>query len=123
MTCVTALNCPTTPTLTTRSCVSFCSNNWWGDPTSRNCVSQCPNLTTTGTSNYYGDNSTGQYFCVVICPVVPRLFGENTTNMCVSLCPSLTFGDQTGNRTCVPQCPLINATIYYFAQNLSRICV
>jgi hypothetical protein len=80
MTCVTALNCPTTPTLTfgdntTRSCVSFCSNSWWGDPTSRNCVSQCPNVTTTNTSNYYGDNSTGQYICVVICPNLPRLFG------------------------------------------------
>ena len=80
MTCVTSLNCPTSPMMTfgdntTRSCVSFCSNNEWGDPTSRNCETQCPNVSTTGTSRYYGDLSTGQYICVVICPEAPVLFG------------------------------------------------
>lgn len=89
MTCVTSLNCPVSPTMTfgdtaTRRCVSFCSNSYWGHPTSRNCVSQCPNVTTTGTSRYFGDDSTGQYLCVVICPALPRLFGRNDTNRCVS---------------------------------------
>ena len=77
MTCVTALNCPNSPMMTfgdnnTRSCVSFCDSDEWGDPTSRNCVSQCPD---PGTSRYYGDNSTGQRLCVIICPETPRLFG------------------------------------------------
>ena len=106
----------------TRKCVSFCSNNEWGDPFSRNCVAQCPNVTDTGISTSYGDSTTGQYLCVVICPTLPRLFGDNATNLCVSECPALTFGDQTGNRSCVPQCPLLNTT-YYYAQNDSRICV
>lgn len=127
MTCVTAANCPTTPTMTfgdtfTRSCVSFCSNSYWGDPTSRNCIAQCYNVSTTGTSRYYGDSSTGQYICVVICPSLPRLFGQNDTNLCVPTCPALTYGDQTGNRSCVPQCPLIGST-YWYAQNYTRICV
>lgn len=124
MTCVISLNCPappTYPTMTfgdtpTRSCVSFCSNNYWGDPTSRNCVAQCPNVSTTGTSRYYGDSSTGQYLCVVICPTTPRLFGQNDTNLCVPQCPLLTYGDQTGNRSCVPQCPQFGAVNHY-AQN------
>ena len=85
-------------------------------------MTQCLNVTQTGISTYYGDVSTGQYRCVVVCPILPRLFGENSTNKCVGTCPALSYGDQTGNRTCVPQCPLIGA-IYYFAQNYSRICV
>lgn len=73
MTCVTALNCPTSPLMTfgdnnTRSCVSFCDSDEWGDPVTRNCLSQCLNVSDTGTSRYYGDNSTGQRLCVVICP-------------------------------------------------------
>jgi len=107
---------------TTRSCLNNCSNGQFGDPTSRNCVALCPNATTTGTSTYYGDISTGQYICVVICPSNPILFGLNQTNLCVSTCPIPYYGDQTGNRTCVPYCPLIGATIWY-AQNTSRICV
>lgn len=127
MTCVVAMSCPTLPTSLfgdsiTRSCVSFCSNNTVGQPTNRLCVTQCLNTTQTGTSNYYADISTGQHLCVVICPTLPRLFGRNDTNKCVTTCPALTFGDQTGNRTCVPQCPLIGPT-YYYAQNNSRICV
>ena len=73
MTCVTALNCPSSPMMTfgdnaTRSCVSFCSNAEWGDPTTRNCEDQCPDTLTPETTRYYGDNSTGQYLCVLICP-------------------------------------------------------
>ena len=82
------MNCPTTPIMTfgdnsSRACVANCSNDKFGDPTSRNCVTQCPNDTTTLTSTYYSDISTGQYICVVICPVLPRLFGYNATNKCV----------------------------------------
>jgi hypothetical protein len=126
-TCVISLNCPTSPSMTfgdnnTRSCVSNCSLGKYGDPTSRNCVTQCPNVTTTATSTFYADTSTGQYICVVICPSLPRLFGLNSTNMCVSQCPQPNYGDQTGNRTCVPTCPLIGGVVH-FAQNTSRICV
>lgn len=85
-------------------------------------MTQCPNDTTTLTSTYYADVSTGQYICVVICPVLPRLFGLNMTNKCVSECPQPLYGDQTGNRTCLAVCPLIN-TVVHFAQNTSRICV
>ena len=106
----------------TRACSSNCSIGKFGDPTSRNCVTQCPNATTTGTSNYYSDISTGQYICVVICPSLPALFGYNATNTCVSTCTAPLYGDQTGNRTCVSYCPLIGTTVW-FAQNLSRICV
>jgi hypothetical protein len=94
----------------------------FGDPTSRNCVTQCPNASTTGTSNYYSDISTGQYICVVICPVLPRLFGYNTTNNCVEECPAPLYGDQTGNRTCVGTCPKIGSVVH-FAQNYTRVCV
>lgn len=122
-----SLNCPTTPSITygdnnTRSCVSNCSLGKFGDPTTRNCVTQCPNITTTGTSTYYADTSTGQFICVVTCPILPSLFGRNDTNRCVLECPIPTYGDQTTNRTCVTRCPIAGAVIY-FAQNTSRICV
>lgn len=94
----------------------------FGDPTSRNCVTQCPNVSTTLTSTYYSDVSTGVFVCVVICPIKPALFGLNATNTCVDTCPAPLYGDQTGNRTCLAVCPLIGA-IVWFAQNTSRICV
>jgi len=89
----------------TRSCVTNCTGGKFGDPVSRNCLTQCPNQITTGNSNYYADISTGQYICVIICPIVPRLFGHNTTNMCVSECPAPLYGQQTGNRSCLAICP------------------
>jgi hypothetical protein len=102
--------------------VSNCSIGTFGDSTSRNCVAQCPNVSTTGTSTFYGDTSTGQYVCVAICPILPALFGRNDTNRCVTTCPIPNYGDQTGNRSCVPTCPIISGVVY-FAQNTSRICV
>jgi hypothetical protein len=126
-TCVSALHCPTSPSMTfgdnvTRSCLSNCTNGTFGDPVSRSCLTQCQNVSVTGTSTYYSDISTGQYLCVVVCPILPALFGLNATNTCVSQCPAPLYGDQTGNRTCLAVCPLIGSTVY-FAQNLSRICV
>lgn len=87
-TCVSALNCPTSPSMTfgdnnTRSCLSNCTLGTFGDPESRSCITQCRNLSSTGTSTYYSDISTGQHICVVICPILPALFGLNTTNTCV----------------------------------------
>lgn len=127
MRCVTSSNCPTTPSLTfgdnsTRSCLSNCSNNEFGDPTSRNCVTQCPGLIVTGTEHYYGDLSTGINLCVTVCPAMPRLFGNNGTNLCVAECPVPHYGDQTGKRSCLEQCPIVSG-VYYYAQNTSRICV
>ena len=121
------MNCPTSPSMTfgdnnTRSCQSNCTLGKYGDPTTRFCVTQCPNSVATGNSMYYADTSTGQYICVVICPVLPRLFGQNTTNMCVVECPQPLYGDQTGNRSCVGTCPLISSVVH-FSQNTSRICV
>lgn len=106
----------------TRSCVTNCSNGTYGDPVSRNCLAQCPTLAATGTSNYYSDNSTGQFICVIVCPSLPSTFGLNTTNQCVSQCPYPLYGDQTNNRTCVAVCPSMSP-LGYFAQNISRICV
>ena len=121
MTCVAALDCPLTPTMTfgdsnNRYCVSFCSDGEFGDPTSRNCVDQCPKQADTGTEHYYGDTSTGQYICVTVCPEEPRLFGQNSSNLCVDECAGSSWGDQTGKRTCVPVCPTIN-TVKWYAQN------
>ena len=127
MRCVTAMNCPTTPSMTfgdntTRSCVSNCSNGKFGHPLDRNCLTQCPSQAITTTEHYYGDKSTGINLCVTVCPSTPRLFGDNDTNLCVAQCPAPYYGDQTGKRSCLAQCPIVGVT-YYYAQNDSRICV
>ena len=128
MKCVISSNCPLSPSMTfgdntTRTCLSNCTNNQFGDPNSRNCVIQCPKLAVTGTEHYYGDKSTGINLCITICPSMPRLFGDNTTNLCVSQCPPPLYGDQQGKRSCVPGCPLVGSVTKYYAQNSSRICV
>ena len=102
----------------TRSCVTNCSLGKFGDPVSRNCVTQCPNATI----KYWSDKSTGQYICVPVCPILPRLFGQNDTNTCVDQCAPPLYGDQTGERSCIPVCPIVSGEVY-FAQNISRICV
>jgi len=66
----------------TRSCRSNCTNNEYGDPTTKNCVVQCPKAP-PAVEHYYGDIATGINLCVTICPSMPRLFGHNITNLCV----------------------------------------
>lgn len=51
------------------------------------CVPQCYNFTNATTSvftRFFGDTSTKRPVCVIACPAVPRLFGENVTNLCVA---------------------------------------
>jgi hypothetical protein len=94
----------------------------YADNISRTCLSVCPKISTT---TFYGDTSTGYPICVVICPTVPVLFGLNTTQICISKCPYGTYGDQTGNRTCIDQCPVIsgNPDILWYGQIGIQLCV
>jgi hypothetical protein len=78
--------------------------------------------TTTIVTMFYGDTSNGRPACVIACSVLPRQFGENVTNLCVQECPDYQYGDQTGNRSCVPACPNINGATW-FSQLTERICV
>lgn len=71
---------------------------------------------------FYGDSSTGRPACVISCSALPRQFGRNDTNLCVKECPDFQYGDQTGNRSCVPVCPNI-AGVTWFSQLTERICV
>ena len=74
------------------------------------------------TTRFYGDTTQGAPICVIECPESPRLFGENMTNKCVSECPDNTYGDQTGNRSCVDLCPNIGG-VTWFAQITEQLCV
>jgi hypothetical protein len=134
--CVIALFCPVSPDLyfgenITRLCQPSCplSSSYvsFADNITRTCIPVCfqyynnsigQNLTTM----FYGDTSTGRPACLIACPVLPRQFGRNDTNLCVVECPDYQYGDQTGNRSCVPVCPLING-ITWFSQLTERICV
>lgn len=142
--CVIALWCPKSPDKlygdnNTRSCVTTCffdendeNVTEWADNITRTCIPQCLNYSsaTLNTSapwngidtRYYGDLSTNSPICVIECPRVPRLFGENSTNKCVEECPDNQYGDQTGNRSCVSFCPIINGVIW-FTQITQHICV
>jgi len=62
---------------------------------------------------FYGDDSTMRPACVIACPKVPRLFGENGTHLCKAECPDHQYGDQTGNRTCVSMCPNIGGVTWF----------
>lgn len=125
-TCVIPTLCPVSPSMTfgendTRTCTASCRQSptvQYADPVSQTCVDQCQSLAT----RWYGDLSTGSPKCVIICPTVPRTFGENSTNLCVTLCPLGTFGDQTANRSCLTNCPTVSGTLY-FSQDSERICV
>lgn len=97
----------------------------FADNITRSCIPDCYqyyNATSNLTTMFYGDVSKTRPACVVACPIVPRLFGRNDTYRCVAECPNYQYGDQTGNRSCVPVCPLINGTTW-FSQLTERICV
>lgn len=137
--CVISLFCPVIPDLyfgenITRTCLPACplSTTYvsFADNITRACIPQCYNFTNSSTSvftRFYGDTSTNRPMCVISCPVAPRQFGENVTNLCIAECPDHQYGDQTGNRSCVPVCPRFtdNAGVVtvWFSQLTERICV
>jgi hypothetical protein len=97
----------------------------FADNITRSCIPDCYlyyNATNNVTTRFYGDVSKTRPVCVIACPSVPRLFGRNDTFRCVAECPDYQYGDQTGNRSCVPVCPLING-VTWFSQLTERICV
>jgi hypothetical protein len=105
----------------TYSCITVCPSGYWGYTNSagtRSCVLNCP-------SPLFHDNSTGRPLCTDICPA-PAYFGDKLTmpiacvlvcsfgtygdttssaRLCVSKCNSTYYGLQTGNRTCLLDCP------------------
>jgi hypothetical protein len=106
---------------------------YFGDPSTKLCVSVCPNISvafsnvtaniyqTVGIS--YSDYSTR--LCVRTCPATYGLhgtFGDNVTNNCVQNCPTGTFGDaQTVNRVCVTQCS--QSSSQSFSDPTTNLCV
>jgi hypothetical protein len=128
--CVISLFCPVSPDLyfgenITRTCQPSCqygnTTNFvfsFADNITRSCIPVCYqfyNATSNVTTMFYGDVTTTRPACVIACPTLPRQFGRNDTNLCVAECPNYQYGDQTGNRSCVPTCPLID-NVTWFSQ-------
>ena len=93
--CVIALACPTIPDKLygdnrTRSCIPKCYSDGttteWADNLTKTCIPQCYHINNPLVYPYdtifYGDISTNIPMCVIQCPSIPRLFGNNVTNLC-----------------------------------------
>lgn len=99
-------------------CVPLCpeSLNYFGDESTRRCVTYCPLLTvavsnTTAQINRVAGRTFADYktrLCVYKCPLdfgLQGTFGDNSTNVCVQRCPAGSYGDaNTINRYCVATC-------------------
>lgn len=72
-------------------------------------------------SPYYGDPSTRT--CVLECPINQLLYADNTTQTCVSSCPSGSYAYQWAV-TCLPSCPIAVAPyVQTYAADYDNTCV
>jgi proprotein convertase subtilisin/kexin type 5 len=70
---------------------------------------------------YYGDPSTRT--CVLECPLIQLLFADNSTRECVKKCPPMSYADKK-SKFCVKQCPLaVGQEKQTYAADYSNVCV
>lgn len=92
----------------------MCPLGFYADIVTQFCFTKC-------LSPYYGDPSTRT--CVLECPINQLLYADNTTQTCVKNCPSGSYAYQWAV-TCLPSCPIaVPPYVQTYAADYDNTCV